>query len=178
MMVYLYSLYSWVTGIGWKLLDLLSPGVRYLLFKVLLKKLGKLTMIDYKAYIRYMSRVSIGERCSINRGCKILASRLVNDVEIVIGDHVLLGPDVSILAAGHDYNKLMVPSIAKSIFIGKHVWIGANSTILPGVHIGEGAIIGAGAVVTKDIPPYSVACGVPARVIKKRIIAENNEQRQ
>jgi acetyltransferase-like isoleucine patch superfamily enzyme len=54
--------------------------------------------------------------------------------------------------------------------IGKYTWIGGNSTILPGVTVGEGAIIGAGSVVTHDIPPYSVAVGVPAKVIKVRVL--------
>lgn len=53
------------------------------------------------------------------------------------------------------------------VSIGKNVWIGEKATILPGVTIGEGSIIGANSVVTKNIPPYSIACGIPAKVIKK-----------
>ena len=57
----------------------------------------------------------------------------------------------------------------KPVLIGNDVWLGRRVLIMPGVHIGDGCIIGAGAVVTKDIPPYSVAGGVPAKVLKSRI---------
>lgn len=79
-----------------------------------------------------------------------------------------VAPEVCFLAAGHDYSSRKLPDTAASITVGDYVWIGARSIILQGVTIGEGAIIGAGSVVTKDVPSFSVAVGVPARVIKER----------
>lgn len=104
----------------------------------------------------------------INRGCRFYASYHHKEVRIRIGDHVAVAPEVSFFAAGHDYTRLSLPNIAGSITVGDHVWIGGRSIILGGVSIGEGAVIAAGAIVTRDIPPYTVAAGAPARVIKKR----------
>ena len=73
-------------------------------------------------------------------------------------------------AAGHDYRELSLPNTAASIHIGKHVWIGGRSIILQGGNIGEGAIITAGSIVTKDVESYSIYAGVPARKIKDRTI--------
>ena len=111
------------------------------------------------------SGVLIGEDCHITASNKI-----------VIKEHVLLGKKVTITDNSHgeiDYatmqiNPSMRPLVSKgAVLIGSRVWIGDKATILPGVTIGEGAIIGANSVVTKDIPAYSVAAGVPAVVVKK-----------
>jgi acetyltransferase-like isoleucine patch superfamily enzyme len=88
---------------------------------------------------------------------------------IVIGDRVQLGPNVSIYTAGHDTSILSRRKFVEfghPVFIGDDCWIGGNVVILPGVRIGEGCTIGAGSVVTKDIPPFSVAVGSPCKVIK------------
>jgi maltose O-acetyltransferase len=99
----------------------------------------------------------------INSNCVIL-----DGTEVRIGDYSLLGPGVHIYVADHslDPNRRL-DVFTKPIIIGKRVWIGGNVTITSGVTIGDGVTIGAGSVVTKDIEPYSVAVGVPARVIKK-----------
>lgn len=91
---------------------------------------------------------------------------------IYIGDGTLIGSGVVIATLNHDpcpaRRSTMLPA---SVVIGRHVWIGANATILPGVTIGDGAIIAAGAVVTRDVPENVLAAGVPATV-KKRIEAD------
>lgn len=98
---------------------------------------------------------------------------------ITIGDNVLFGPDVTIRGgnhASHIIGKLLrnykfedkLPTDDEPVVISNDVWIGTRATILKGVTIGRGAIIAAGAVVTKDIPPYSIAGGVPAKVLKFR----------
>lgn len=112
----------------------------------------------------------------INRGCRFYASHYHKDVRIRIGDHVAVAPEVSFFAAGHDYRQLSLPDTAASITVGNYVWIGARSVILQGVTIGEGAVIAAGSVVTRDVPPYTVAAGVPARVIKKRELNEQTKE--
>lgn len=87
----------------------------------------------------------------------------------MIGDRVQIGTGVGIFTAGHDTSVLSRQKwveFGHPIFIEDDCWIGGNTVILPGVRIGKGSTIGASSVVTKDIPPYSVAVGSPCRVIK------------
>ena len=85
---------------------------------------------------------------------------------IVVGKDAQVGPNTVITTTGHDYMSTDLDSEYAAITIGERVWIGANCTIIGGVHIGDQAVIGAGAVVTKDIPARCVAVGVRARVIR------------
>ena len=92
---------------------------------------------------------------------------------LVIGNNVMMGPDVVILTHSHNIDRVDVPmgqqgSWVRKVTIGNDVWIGMRSIIMPGITIGDGAIIGAGAVVTKDVPDYAVVGGVPARIIRFR----------
>jgi len=105
----------------------------------------------------------IGKRVFINSGCKFQ-----DQGGITIGDDVLIGHNVVIATLNHsmnpDHRGDMVP---KPVYIGNKVWIGANASLLPGVRIGDGAIVAAGAVVNKDVAPMTVVGGVPAKFIKK-----------
>jgi len=95
---------------------------------------------------------------------------LVDDSHIYVGDNVMFAPNVTVTAGTHPIHPELRSRQAQynvSIVIEKNVWIGANSVILPGVHIGENSVIGAGSVVTKDIPSNVVAVGSPCRVIRK-----------
>lgn len=177
--MWLFNLYSWITNIGWALVDLLPQPLRKIIFKFTLEEYGIRggTTIDYQTYIRYPSKVSIGSATTINRGCRFYASQHCKDVRIRVGSHVAVGPEVSFFAAGHDYTELSLPDTAGSIEVGDYVWIGGRSVVLGGVKIGEGAVIGAGSVVTQDIPPYTVAAGVPAKVIKMRELKGSKESR-
>ncbi len=92
---------------------------------------------------------------------------------VVIGNNVMIAPGVRIISNGHRMERLDVPMIqqglySKPIHIGNDVWIGADVIVLPGVTVGEGSIIAAASVVTKDVPPMSVVAGSPARVVKSR----------
>jgi len=115
-------------------------------------------------------KIIIGHRCALNMNVIINAEI---DGEIVIGNNVLVGPNVVMRATNHAFSN---PSLliwqqghtAGKIVICNDVWIGANAIILAGVTIGEGAVVAAGAVVTKDIPSYSIVAGVPAVIIKWR----------
>ena len=84
---------------------------------------------------------------------------------IWLGDRVQIGPHVTIVTDNHDFSNRSV-LICKPVKIGNDVWIGANVTILPGVTVGENAVIAAGAVVTKDVPANSIVGGNPAKVIR------------
>ena len=109
--------------------------------------------------------VTIGNNVYMNAGCHILG-------EIEIGNNVLIGPKTVIWGRDHLTSRFNLVSNQqhnkKKIVIGNDVWIGANVTILKGVHIEDGAVIGAGSVVTKCIPEYGIAVGNPAKVIKYR----------
>lgn len=166
----LFNLYSWVTNILWIIMDILPQILRSILFGLVLKSFGKKSTIDYQTYIRYPTHVRIGDHTMINRGCRLIASFHSKNVEIAIGSHVAVAPEVCFLAAGHDYGCLDLPDTAASITVGDYVWIGTRSIILQGVLIGEGAVVAAGSVVTKDVPVYSIVAGVPDKVLKQRNI--------
>lgn len=163
-----FHIYTWVFNILFIIMEILPNIFRYYIFKCMLKNLGENSYIDYKSYIRYPQKVSIGSNVSINRGCNIIAGISSKDAEIDIKDNVAIGPNVTFFAAGHDHSKIDLPGTGEKITVHKYCWIGGNSTILQGVDVGEGCIIGACSVVTKSIPAYSIAAGNPARVIKKR----------
>ncbi|MFM2480083.1 sugar O-acetyltransferase [Celerinatantimonas sp. YJH-8] len=94
---------------------------------------------------------------------------LVDDTHIYIGDYVMIGPNVTIATAGHPIDPALRRRVAQfniPVKIENNVWIGANAVILPGITVGENSVIGAGSVVTKDIPPNVVAVGNPCRVLR------------
>lgn len=102
---------------------------------------------------------------------------LVDDTHIYIGDHVMIGPNVTLATAGHPIDPEYREKVAQfnvPIHIGRNVWIGANCVVLPGVSIGENSVIGAGSIVTKDIPANVVAVGNPCRILRK--IGEHDRQ--
>jgi acetyltransferase-like isoleucine patch superfamily enzyme len=115
-------------------------------------------------------RVSIGEGVSINIGVIIAAS---DGQGITVGDNVLIGPYCILRAADHRYEDPSTPikeqgHVGGEIIIEEDCWLGAHVVVLKGVRIGKGSVIGAHSLVNRDIPPYSVAAGVPAKVIKMR----------
>jgi len=126
---------------------------------------GDEVFIEPPFRVDYGCNISVGERFYSNFNLTILDCGLVT-----IGNTVMFGPNVSIMAATHE---LEVQSrrdnieYARPVVIGDDCWIGGHVVILPGVTIGQGCTIGASSVVTKDIPPWSVALGTPARVVKK-----------
>jgi len=106
---------------------------------------------------------SIGERTIINRGCCI-------DVRsgLKIGSDVSVSPEVAILTTQHDLNDPEFALQGRAVVIEDHVWIGMRATVLPGVRVGRGAVIAAGAVVTKDVAALEIVAGVPARPVGRR----------
>lgn len=130
--------------------------------------------MDYKSYFRYPSYIKIGDRVSINRGCKFIPGYGDPSKGIEISNDVIIGPECVFFGTAQDHNYANFPNLADKIVIEDHVYIGGKTTVLKNVTIGKYSVVGAGAVVTKDIPPFSIAVGVPARVIKKRIIKDRN----
>lgn len=164
--------FSYFHNLFFLVLNLLPFFIRNLIFKICFKKFGRGNQIDYRTYFRYMRRIMISNDVSINRGTEFFTSANLNN-NIIIKDHVRIAPNVKFYGAGHNYTFLDLPDTAGDITIEKHVWICANAIILQGTTVGEGSIVSANSVVTKDVPPYSVVAGIPAKVVRKREISDN-----
>jgi acetyltransferase-like isoleucine patch superfamily enzyme len=106
--------------------------------------------------------LTIGDRCSINEGVSVGTTQ-----HITLGRRVRIGPFVMIVdSAFHDLYDRDVTPPSRPVFIEDDVWIGAKASVLPGVRLGRGSVVGTAAVVTRDVPPFSVVAGIPARVIR------------
>lgn len=113
-------------------------------------------------YVDYGRHIRIGKGCFIQQCCTFFGRG-----GITLGNDVLVGPKVNIITINHDPDpENRSATYGRPVVIDDKVWIGINATILPGVKIGYGAIIGANSVVTKDVPPMTVVAGNPARTIK------------
>lgn len=126
---------------------------------------GKRLTIEPPFYCDYGSNIYLGDSVYFNYNCVVLD---VNRVDI--GDRVLIGPNVQIYAATHPLSPEIRASgleLGKAVKIGSDVWIGGGAIILPGVTIGKNSVIGAGSVVTGDVPEGVLAAGNPCRVIKE-----------
>jgi acetyltransferase-like isoleucine patch superfamily enzyme len=167
-----FEIYSYAEHIIWSLLNLFPHFIRNIIFRVLFKRIGRDCLIDYDVYVRYPFKVSIGNHTTINRGCRLYSSFMVKEAEIIIGNNVALAPHVMFFAAGHDHRTIDLKDTAATIRIGDYVWIGGGSYILQGVTVGEGAIIGAGSIVTRDVPAWTIALGNPAKVVGPREISD------
>jgi acetyltransferase-like isoleucine patch superfamily enzyme len=108
--------------------------------------------------------ITVGSNVFINQGCHFMDMG-----GICIGGDVMIGPKVNLVSAGHPVAPFERRNgiVAKPIAIGNNVWIGAAATVLPGVTIGDNAVIAAGAVVSRNVPANTLAAGVPARVLKQ-----------
>ncbi len=131
-------------------------------------QVGAGCILDYDTTIECSGTLNIGERVIFGHHCTIGCKE-----RIEIGDDCLLAEMVSIRDHDHNFESLIIPIRAQGatcapVKIGRDVWLGAKVTVLKGVTIGDGAIIGANAVVTRDIPALAIAVGIPARVIRMR----------
>lgn len=116
-------------------------------------------------YCEYGTHIKIGRNFFANYNCT-----MIDVAQITIGDHCMFGPNVSLYTAGHPIHPDTRNSgyeYGKEISIGDNCWIGGSVTVVAGVHIGGGSVIGAGSVVTKDIPDHVLAAGNPCRVIRE-----------
>ncbi len=161
---YLFSRGAWrwvIDRIDYTVVDHLAPWSQI--------HRGERAYIHPSVSFREASQISIGNHTRIQNHCCLWASP---KGRIVVGDHSGLGPHTRIFSSNHQflagtpYHKQ--PWTESDVVIGKDVWVGAGSTILPGVTIGDGCVVAAGSVVTKGVPPGAVVAGVPARVIKSR----------
>lgn len=153
--------FRWMPG-GWGIL------ARYMLYKLLLKHQGRRVTIRDGVKIMYPKRVSIDDNSGVNDGCFLEGTggitigryvRLAPRVEIMTSNHVFTDPDVPIKLQGLD---------VKGVRIEDDVWVGIGVLITAGVTIGRGAVVAGHAVVTRDVPPYAVVAGIPAKVVAWR----------
>lgn len=137
--------------------------------RILDKPLDESTTVLPPLYIDYGKPVTIGKRCFIQQCCTFFGRG-----GIEIGDDVFIGPKCNLITINHDVNPdNRSATYGKPIKIEDKVWLGINATVLPGVTLGYGCIIGANSVVTKDAPPMTIVAGNPARIIKRIEPQEN-----
>ena len=123
--------------------------------------------VNVERHARFGRGVTLGDRSGIGINASI-------GEQTHIGSDGMMGPDCVIYTRNHRFDRLDIPmreqgyGPVEPVEIGDDCWIGGRVTILPGVHVGNGAVIAAGAVVTKDVPPYAVVGGVPAKIIYNR----------
>ncbi|MCI8391423.1 MAG: sugar O-acetyltransferase [Roseburia sp.] len=125
-------------------------------------------------YTDFGKNITIGKDVFINSGC-----HFQDQGGIEIGDGVLIGHNVVLATINHDLDpEENRKNHYSPVKIGNHVWIGSNATVLPGVTIGDWAVVAAGAVVTQDVPPLTVVGGIPAKVLKKVALKERRVQEE
>ncbi|MDV2582166.1 acyltransferase [Alkalibacillus haloalkaliphilus] len=146
-------------------LSLGAKKIRLIIARRILYASGKNINIEKGAH--FTNKVKIGENSGIGINCMLYGP-------VSIGENVMMGPEVYIYTSNHGFRDRETPMIEQSMLkeqpveICNDVWIGSRVTILPGVTIGEGSVIGASSVVTKDVPPYTIVAGNPAKVIGNR----------
>lgn len=145
--------------------------IRGFVCRYIFRKCGRNINIKRGAFFGLGRDIEIGNNSDIGLNAHITG--IGGGGKLVIGDNVMMAPEVVILTLGHYYNDVNTPINRQGYFPSKviienDVCIGIRSIILPGVRIGEGAIVGAGAVVTKDVLPWTIVGGVPAKIIKRR----------
>ena len=142
-----------------------AQNIRYWLGSRFVEKCGKHVNFEHGA--KFNPELTIGDYSGIGVNCLVSG-------RTYIGAHVMMGPDCIMYSYSHAHDRLDIPMDQQGfedptpIHIGNDVWIGARVIILPGVKIGNHCIIGAGSVVTKDVPDYAIVGGVPAKIIRMR----------
>lgn len=152
------------------------------LIKRTFESCGKKVRVGQRSSFSGIENISVGDHTSLGSDTRILTTR----AKVKIGSYVMFGPGVTIVSGDHridvvgkymseigDADKL--PENDRNVVIEDDVWIGTGTIILKGVTVGTGSVIAAGALVTKDVPPYAIVGGVPAKVLKFRFTQEEIE---
>lgn len=140
-----------------------SCHLRRFIYKSLGMKMGRNNVFHFGTEIRGITNIKMGNGCIIGDNALLDGRK-----GLVFGDNVNLSSNVSIYTLQHDHRDSDFGCIGGKVVVGDRVWLGSNIIILPGVTIGEGAVCCAGCVVTKDVPPYTVVAGIPAKKVNER----------
>lgn len=145
----------------------MGHAIRRKLFKGIVPSCGTGVIIEQNCHFGKADGLRVGNRSMLGDHARI-------GPHVTIGDDVIMGPDVVLMTTAHAFEDPNQPInrqgflATRPIKIGNDVWLGTRVIVMPGVQIGDGAVIGSGSIVTHDIPTLSVAAGAPARVIRKR----------
>lgn len=154
---------------AYSLLGRLSKQFRALVCRQIFRSAGRNVNVEHGAYFGSGRLIEIGDNSGIGVDCHVPA-------DIRIGRDVMMGPEVLVIGRNqnHRFDDLDLPmrlqgyADSPPVVIEDDVWLGARAIVLPGIHIGRGSIIGAGAIVTRDVPPFAICAGNPARIIRFR----------
>ena len=171
LMKYPYKCWDKLFHNGWTRYMLFQVGmipshhIRRFIYKALGAEIGKRVVCHFRTELRGLQHLKIGDGTIIGDNTLLDSRR-----GLTIGKNVNISSNVSIYTLQHDYRSstFSCPSDGGKVNIGDRTWIGCNVIILPGVNIGEGAVCCAGCVVTKDVEPYTVVAGIPARKVNER----------
>jgi maltose O-acetyltransferase len=149
----------------------IGKRVRGLLCKGIFRLCGPNVNVEKWAFFGLGRDIEIGANSGI--GIRAHIGGIDGRGELIIGQNVMMAPEVVILTLEHKHDRVDAPMLGQGVDISRvtiedDVWIGMRAMILPGVRIGKGSIVGAGAVVTRDVPPYSIVGGVPAKIVSTR----------
>jgi acetyltransferase-like isoleucine patch superfamily enzyme len=151
------------------IINLLPSILKKLFLKIILKKFSLNCFIDQNIFIRNPLNLSISNNCNINRGCEFFTSfQDYKNGSIELEENVTLSPNVKIYAMGQDPHSKNFDIITKPVLVKKNAWICADVTILPGVTIGENAVVASKSIVNKSVNENEIWGGNPAKYIKKR----------
>jgi maltose O-acetyltransferase len=161
-----YGLFRWMPASTNKYL-IIFRLLRRMCVKNIFKYSGIEVNVERGANFGTGVNIELGDYSGIGVNCWLIGP-------VKIGKYVMMGPEVFLIARNHNFDRIDIPMQLqgadgdKQITIEDDVWIGARAVILPGINIGKGSIIGAGAVVTKNVPAFAIVGGSPARVIRYR----------
>lgn len=164
--LFLYNVFAKHLPVSYSPIKIGQKSIRAFCGKLIIAKCGENVNIEKGAV--FSSKVEMGNNSGIGINASIGGT-------VIIGNDVMMGPECTIYTRNHKFDDVTTTmreqgfQEEKPVYIGDDVWIGGRVIILPGVNIGSHSIIGAGSVVTKDVPEWSVACGNPAVVKKYRI---------
>ncbi len=167
-------IFHWLTSLEWLFLNSIissfpSQRIRIWVLNLMGAKIPKSTAVYGGNEYRNPKGLTIGTNTALGHRA-ILDARM----GLEIGNNVCFGTEVMIWSLHHDYNDIGFKGVGGKVTICNYVWLGSRCIILPGVTIGEGAVVAAGAVVTKDVEPYTVVGGIPAKKIALRERKEYN----
>jgi putative colanic acid biosynthesis acetyltransferase WcaF len=151
--------------LAWKRVHVLRPAI----LRAFGADVAWRTQIAGSVKVYFPWRLSVGSETAIGPGVSFY-----NLGGLTIGKRVVISQNAYLCGGTHDYTRANYPLVCKPLVIGDDVWVGAAAFLCPGVSIGQGAVIGACAVITKDVAPWAIVAGNPARVIGTRVIRDSH----